>query len=101
MSCCSTVVPDAAELHLKRVILKSDLLAVEVEATRAVVPCPDVGGPPRGDIATLFANSSRSFSHLPIRLIREGFPTASSNSTRNTASGAERFPESQSACYQD
>src|SRR5437764_4065116 len=43
MSCSSTLVPDAAELRLKRVISQSDFLAVEVEAARAVVPCPDCG----------------------------------------------------------
>src|SRR6059058_5151968 len=43
MSSCCTVVPDAAELHLKRVIAKCDFLAVEVEAARAVVPCPGCG----------------------------------------------------------
>jgi transposase len=43
MSYCSTLVPDAAELRLKRVVSQSDLLAVEVETARAVVPCPDCG----------------------------------------------------------
>src|SRR5436309_8713476 len=43
MSYCSILLPDAAELRLTRVISESDFLAVEVEAARAVVPCPDCG----------------------------------------------------------
>src|SRR3954452_18285609 len=43
MSDCSILLPDAAELHLTRVISESDFLAVEVEVARAVVPCPGCG----------------------------------------------------------
>src|SRR5947209_2891323 len=43
MSYCSILLPDAAELRLRRVISESDFLAVEVEVARAVVPCPGCG----------------------------------------------------------
>jgi transposase len=43
MSDCSTLVPDAAELRLGRVISKSDSIAVEVEAARPEVSCPGCG----------------------------------------------------------
>src|SRR5436305_15230171 len=66
MSSCCTVVPDAAELHLKRVIAKCVFLAVEVEAARAVVRCLGCGRA----CSRRHSYYSRTLSDLPSHGVR-------------------------------